>query len=846
MTEPSSNTSNTDEPKILRFLDWASLCMAIFAFAALISYDWRAMESLQSPAAPSTNWIGATGDFFAYYGYLLLGFAVWIIPVFLVISTLCTLLLKTNSSRARRLSLFSVFLISAAAFLQMAQKHITGMAIPLERMNISDSGGAIGYLVSAKFLDPLLGDFGAFSIISISLAASLIGLIGLKRLMHALGRLGKWIMAPAAKPAAEAQEKTKTTGSPFDELKHEPATGLWRDKHQTAERPQPSLLEKIKPLLAAKRAAKAENEAEKGPVSPPRQTPQRPPRPHAPEKPRTAKPVNVAPVKQQGAEDATEQTPYRLPPISLLNPIPKSEADYGDVDTTARRLLDTLNIFGIKAEIADITTGPVITKYAIRPEPGTRYAAITSLENNIKGELRAKTIRIEAPIPGLDCIGIEVPNVKSAGISFREIIESDKWNDPSLELPLLFGKDAAGSDLVADLAKMPHMLVAGATGQGKSVCLNSIICGLLMTKTPEELKLIMIDPKTVEFKNYERLPHLLAPIINDNAKAERALAMAVIEMEKRLKILSKANVKNIKQYNSRKRISQTDLFGNGDDLPDKLPYIIIIIDELADLMAVSAKAVTPNIARIAAKARASGIHLILATQRPDTKVINGTIKSNIPGRVAFKTSSGIDSRTILDTTGAENLIGRGDLLFKPLSGEDLIRAQGAYIGDDEIERIIDFIEEHSEMQLDSIFTDRLARVKDKDLEEQFKEEEGASSEESGLSKREAVRAAAKASNYKKALELIINDHRISVSFLQQRLGIGFNNASRICYELEKNGVIGPLRAGPRKILMSDEELRALFEADGEPEGASGEENEPDGEQAMLFEDSTPQEQEDYE
>ena len=276
--------------------------------------------------------------------------------------------------------------------------------------------------------------------------------------------------------------------------------------------------------------------------------------------------------------------------------------------------------------------------------------------------LKAKSLRIEAPIPGEDKIGIEVPNRKPAGISFREIFESDAWKNAHAELPLLFGKRADGKELVADLASMPHMLVAGATGQGKSVCLNALINGLLMTRTPEQLKLIMVDPKCVEFTPYASIPHLLVPVITDNRKVVFSLHWAVAEMEKRLKMFARARVRNIYDFNHRPNLSQMEMFGEdsavGADMPRTVPYIVIIIDEVADLMASSGKEVTPDIARLTAKARAAGIHLILATQRPDAKIITGAIKANIPGRVAFKTASSVDSRTILDDTGAENLIGR--------------------------------------------------------------------------------------------------------------------------------------------------------------------------------------------
>lgn len=829
MTEPSSNTLDIDESKCTRLLDWcAAIFLSFFPAIALLTYDWHAMESLQSPAAPSTNWIGATGDYFAYYGYLLLGFAVWLIPITSFISIFQMPFARKRIPRIRNIIFVSLFIISVASIFQLSQNHLHGISVPLERINISDAGGAIGYLIMTKALSPILGEFGAGIIMILLLIISFISLVGLSQIISTLKKLTNWVMNTNQTETNQAQDNDvhKEQAKDDDSIWFTPEAKPIAPNSNSTEKeasPNPSLIDKIMAIKAAAKKAHEDETKVKSPIHTPiKETPKQvftPPTPiyKAPPKPSPA-PTKVSPVVSKPSPTAENnstkpQEPYKLPPLSLLNPLKSIKADHGDIEETAKRLINTLSLFGVSAKITDIKAGPVVTKYAIFPEPGTRYEAITSLHNNLKGAMQAISLRIEAPIPGKDWIGFEVPNCKPASISFREIIESDTWKEGQYELPLLFGKDVVGNNLVADLTKMPHLIVAGSTGTGKSVCLNSVICGLLMSKTPEELKFIMVDPKFVEFKNYERLPHLLAPVITDNKKTERALQMAVIEMDKRLKLFSRINVRNIKQFNNRKSITQTDLFGKdqelNSDIPKKLPYIVIIIDELADLMASSAKAVTPLIAKLAAKARAAGIHLILATQRPDTKVINGTIKSNIEGRVAFKTSSSIDSRTILDHTGAENLIGRGDMLFR--QGQTLVRAQGALIEDEEIENIIGYIQEHSTMQLDEVFTSRLARVKEENLEDQFKDEEDDSPRETPATARQAVRAAEKASNYKKALEIIINDHRISISYLQTRLGIGYPNASSIIYNLEKNGVIGPQKAGgSREILLSDDELMRLF------------------------------------
>ena len=518
---------------------------------------------------------------------------------------------------------------------------------------------------------------------------------------------------------------------------------------------------------------------------------------------------------QNSAGGTEDRGPYILPSVALLNPIPKSKADHSDVGEMSRRLIDTLKIFGVDASLSYTVQGPVVTKYAVQLAPGTRYNAVTNISDNLMGALHAKSLRIEAPIPGEECVGIEVPNRASAGISFREIVESDAWRNFKGELPLLFGKDAAGRELVADLAKMPHMLVAGATGQGKSVCLNAIINGLLMSKTPEQLKLIMVDPKSVEFTSYVSIPHLIVPIITDNRKVVFSLHWAVAEMEKRLKLFARAKVRNIYDFNHRLQFTQTDMFGNdsevGSDMPKTVPYIVIIIDEVADLMAAAAKEVVPDISRLTAKARAAGIHLILATQRPDAKVITGTIKANIPGRVAFKTATGIDSRTILDENGAENLIGKGDMLFRTADGL-LIRAQGAWISDPEIERITQFIEQHAKTQFDEKFTKKLSSIKEAELDP-FAEsdEENGEGADSAPTRRELVKAAAEADDYKKAIECIINTNRASTSHFQRRLGWGYNHAAKILDLLEQKGIVsGQQGAGPRQILMDQQQLVDIF------------------------------------
>jgi S-DNA-T family DNA segregation ATPase FtsK/SpoIIIE len=841
MTDTSSTGVDTSREK--HVFGWFIFpIMLLFPLVALLTYDWRAIAALHTPPQPTTNWVGALGDTFAYHGYMLVGLAVWIIPIACIALGL-VLVFARRGCGLRSIAWFIVLLTACACLLQVAQKHAPGISAALERLNLSDAGGAVGYLVMTRLLSPLLSDFGGSVILILVALVALVEVIGPKNIAAFFVALYHWAtahghVAPSREAAGSEEEYEQQQAAYLAALqaKQDAKEQARLEKEQArlekervkAEKAAARQAEKDA-IRAAKEAARAEREAANTAV--------RAPLPGEP--PTVAGRAATEPAKE---ETVVDKGPYILPSLSLLNPLRPSAADHSDVGEMSQRLVSTLKLFGVDAKLDYTVQGPVVTKYAIELAPGTRYSAVTNLTDNLKGALHAKSIRIEAPIPGEDRIGIEVPNRKSAGISFREIFESEAWRGAKAELPLLFGKRADGKELVADLASMPHMLVAGATGQGKSVCLNSLICGLLMTRTPEQLKLIMVDPKSVEFTPYASIPHLLVPVITDNRKVVFSLHWAVAEMEKRLKMFARARVRNIYDFNHRATFTQTDMFGQdsevGSDTPKTVPYIVIIIDEVADLMSQCSKEVTPDISRLTAKARAAGIHLILATQRPDAKIITGTIKANIPGRVAFKTASSVDSRTILDDTGAENLIGKGDMLFKGKDGL-LIRAQGAWISDDEIANITNFIQEHSNTQFDEKFATKLGRVKEASIEDPFASNEDDPDNQPGggedmPSAREMVKANEDADLFKRALECIINTNRASVSHFQRRLGIGYNHAAKLCDKLEDAGVIGPQQgAGPRPIIMDQQQLLAIFNgngsaADGEAVGAAPEPA-PDGE-----------------
>lgn len=816
--------------------------IALFPFLALISYRWQAIEAMHIPPEKTANLIGVIGDTFAYCGYQLIGLAIWAVAPLTLFLGLLLVLGKTFRPGRRSLS-FLLFMFATTCLLQLLG-DAPSIASVLKELNLGgNAGGALGYLVMDCGLSRLVSPFGASVLMATLMLFALLSMIGFKTILVGLGNfIGGKPLSPEEIEAKEAKKREAEERLQAMKAAKEAARAAKEsEKRRIAEERAAAKAAKEAEkdaaraaIEAAREAARAAKEAERR--GEPARAVVMPDAGHPASATHAAK--EFAGIQDTAAQPAavsqmpeeTEQEdkgPYLLPPISLLNPLSASTADHGDVAATGMKLIETLTLFDVKATLLKAVQGPVVTQYVLSLAPGTRPEKVESLQSTLMMSMKAKSLRIQAPIPGEDAVGIEMPNKTAAGVSFRELIESETWKkntaldkkgQAKYNLPLLLGKDAAGHDLVSDLATMPHMLVAGATGQGKSVCLNSIINGLLMCRTPEQLKLIMVDPKCVEFSSYASLPHLLVPVITDTKKVVYSLRWAVAEMEKRLKMFARAGKRNIVDFNCRDILTQPDMFGGedtgSDDMPRTVPYIIIIIDEVADLMASAGKEVEPEIARLTAKARAAGIHVILATQRPDTKTITGTIKSNIPGRIAFKTSSSIDSRTILDATGAESLIGRGDMLFKTKEGI-LIRAQGAWVSDPEIERITDFIAEHANVQFDKTFATKLARVKEAAIEDPFadneddpdnapKPQEGASSvvTANGGVAPAGMTGSKEEELYHKALEVVRLTKRASTSHLQRRMGIGYNHAARLIDLLEDRGVIGPAKsAGPRDILI---------------------------------------------
>ncbi|CAM3933373.1 DNA translocase FtsK [Paenibacillus alkaliterrae] len=481
--------------------------------------------------------------------------------------------------------------------------------------------------------------------------------------------------------------------------------------------------------------------------------------------------------KPPASELAINETkPYLLPPFSLLNKpnLMSKGADATDMYDSRRKLEATLESFGVRAKVLDVVRGPAVTRYEVQPATGVKVSRIVGLTDDIALALAAKDIRMEAPIPGKSAIGIEVPNMEVSVVTMREVMETATFQNAPSKLSIAFGRDISGQTIVGNLAKMPHLLVAGATGSGKSVCINGIITSILYKAAPDEVKFLMIDPKMVELNVYNGIPHLLAPVVTNPKRASLALKKIVVEMESRYELFSKSGTRNIEGYNTLM----------ADNPAAVLPYIVVIVDELADLMMVAANDVEDSIARLAQMARAAGIHLIIATQRPSVDVITGVIKANIPSRIAFGVSSQVDSRTILDMVGAEKLLGRGDMLFLPVGMSKPIRVQGAFLSDQEVETLVTYARDQAEAEYKE---DLVPEV----------EEESADGEEM-LDEL-----------YDQAVQIILEAKQASVSLLQRRMRIGYTRAARLIDQMEARSIVGPYEGSkPREVLITMEQFQA--------------------------------------
>jgi S-DNA-T family DNA segregation ATPase FtsK/SpoIIIE len=476
--------------------------------------------------------------------------------------------------------------------------------------------------------------------------------------------------------------------------------------------------------------------------------------------------------------DAKEDDDYQLPPVTLLSQVKATDQqkDLHNIKKNTQTLQKTLKSFGVDATVENVNLGPSVTKYELRPAVGVKVSRITHLADDLALALAAKDIRIEAPIPGKSLIGIEVPNQQIATVGFRDMIENAPSDDKPMDVPL--GRSVTGDVKMADLTKMPHLLIAGATGSGKSVAINVIITSILLKAKPHQVKMLMIDPKKVELSVYNGIPHLLSPVVSEPKKAARALGKVVAEMERRYELFAKFGVRNLKGYNE---LVQKQNDAHPDEPQPSLPLVLVIVDELADLMMTVSHDVEDAIVRIAQMGRAAGIHMILATQRPSVDVITGLIKANVPSRIAFAVSSGIDSRTIIDTNGAEKLLGRGDMLFEPIDQNKPVRIQGAFISDQDVEAVVDFIKNERPAEYD----DKMV-VTDHEIQQEEQAEE-----EDEL--------------FPEALDFVVDQQKASTSLIQRRFRIGYNRAARIIDDLEQRGFIGPANGSkPREVYKKKE------------------------------------------
>ena len=772
-------------------------------FLALISYNpkdlpsWVPWSYLSPPNRPAQNFIGPFGAILAGFCYLTLGAASYLLAGVLLFFGAAKLF-HANLRLIARLPWIILFIASGACLLQLQTSHLRGWRLAF---NIQGPGGWVGYVFGKTLLLTSMGKIGSIILLSAIYVASLILMTGLRPIhlvqqtvsgtRAAFAKLYDWRLhrklrkadikgqleisrRELAKQRRSIEKQLKKKGAPVPE-----PGAAFISPEELADRPAPKVVDATalpeESIAARKKPSLAEL----------RGTGQR------------STSTAAGPTSR-----SWDPKTYALPGLDLLaahDPEGRGGADPSELQRVQQTLIDTLAQFGIAVAPGDITKGPTITRYEVYPAKGVRVDKIVSLERDLARATRAERINILAPIPGKDTVGIELANTRKVTVTLRELLESTDWEEAKTRarIPLALGKDVYGKAIITDLAQMPHLLVAGTTGAGKSVCINALIASMLFRFTPEELRFIMIDPKVVELQHYNVLPHLAFPVVTDPKKVLLALRWLIEEMERRYKIFARVGVRNIISFNGRpKKKPDVDLATNAAEpesdteikvpreheipIPEKIPYVVVVIDELADLMQTAPADVESAIARITQMARAAGIHLIVATQTPRADVITGVIKANIPSRIAFQVASKIDSRVILDENGADRLLGQGDMLYLPPSASRLIRAQGVLVTDEEIRHLVEFVSAQGRPAFDPAMHEKL--------------EAAASSTEDVTEEDEEL--------VEKCLEIIRQEKRASTSLLQRRLRLGYTRAARIVDILEQRGILGPGEgARPREILV---------------------------------------------
>ena len=795
----------------------ASVCFVVSVLMGVAFIDYAPEQvSFNSTHVTDHNAVGLIGASVTFYLLSWFGISAWLVPAFLGWLTYVALRSVRQLVATRGLAI--LLCLFAGSGLAAMVGGFEGNYFP------NDLGGVVGRGIYTNFLAELMGGFGSSLVLGIVYILSLVFVLTtdisaeFDRLFHAFQT---WrahraeLSAQERKLRAElraAKEKSKIDAAKRAVPAAAPPAGKKLEMAKDPNRPasRSPFARPVEPVdePAAASAADATPAPEPRVVRP--GVAARPVEPLTGAVPAAAGGA-VAIVKPEETKKAkasaipVSEADYQFPPLDLLKE--QVSASSEDSDTEHLRnmedLVRILGEFGVTVTPGEIHVGPVITSYEVAPAPGVRVEKIANLDKNIALGMRAQSVRILAPIPGKAAVGIEIPNRNPTPVGMREILESEDWVSAKAEIPIALGKDVAGKPLISDLAKMPHLLIAGATGSGKSVCINSIIASIVYRKSPKDLRLLMVDPKVVELKVFNTLPHMLIPVVTEPKKVPSALKWLLGEMEMRYQIFAKVGVRNIIGFNSRKKAgadviapdAQAGLEGidpaaTSDDtpLPERLPYIVAIIDELADLMMVAPAEIETSIARLAQLARAAGIHLIIATQRPSVNVITGVIKANLPSRIAFQVASQVDSRTILDGKGADMLIGRGDMLFSPPGSSRLVRAQGAFVSDEEVAEFVEYLKRNGPPQyaenVQNQIEDDAAANSDNDEEELG----GDDQDDEKL--------------YKKALGVLRATKRASTSTLQRRLRIGYNRAARIVDLMEERGIVGPENgSSPRDILV---------------------------------------------
>jgi S-DNA-T family DNA segregation ATPase FtsK/SpoIIIE len=786
----------------------AAICFFLGTFLTIALISYRVTQSSRYQTSPTPNHLtGSWGALFVWALYYMFGISVWLLPVFLY-WTLYLALRNVRRLVATRVAAMVICVVSASGMAPILEK-ILGVDHDFFPQGL---GGHLGNFILYNHLHGPLGDLGLCLLLGTTYMLGLLFIftkdIGAE-FEHALSGLAAW---------RENRAKRKTVVAAL-------ATDRGRRQDEPRSPARPLVLEPIGPanknVLVPKGGEASSVAASK--IAPRRTATQQKGdgaegAPSLPDRAKTVsdavsarklelnivKPEVLKKARATVASSADDN--YKAFPLRLLGEQvrPSAASSEEEHHRNAGNLLRILGEFGVEVTLGEVHVGPVITRYEVVPAAGVRVEKISGLDKNIALGMRAQSVRILAPIPGKAAVGVEVPNQHPTQVGLREILESEDWESARAELPIALGKDVSGKPLISDLAKMPHLLIAGATGSGKSVCINAIVAAILYSKSPRDVRMLMIDPKVVELKIFNQLPHMLIPVVTESKKVPGALKWLLSEMEQRYQIFAKSNVRNIVSFNNRKKLSPgeeppppaqgslagVDPLATDDEIeiPDHMAYVVVIIDELADFMMTAPAEIETSIARLAQLARAAGIHLIIATQRPSVDVITGIIKANLPSRIAFQVASQVDSRTILDHKGAETLIGKGDMLFTPPGTSRIVRAQGAFVADNEIQEIVDFLKENNDPP--SYAHEVQARI-DRAASEDDDDEDSEGDDELGDDDE----------LYQQALDVIRSTRRASTSMLQRRLRIGYNRAARIMELMEQRGIVGPENgSSPRDIL----------------------------------------------